>query len=219
MCEFSIKRNISARTSDLLACALGLLICFGSGNAGAQAPPANGGVLVNVSTRALKLLEDFKLNPAGPFSRNPTGGGALAAELRDILVADKGQLSNILALVPQATAAQQEALGSGLGLARLLYVRDAEFASDVQTRVVALDNRNVLTGFSIFGGGSVAALFGGTIPPAAAPLVLGPVGSIASAPAANSNGRGGAGGAGGSEGDGAGGGSPRSSLQTNSTSP
>ena len=218
MVAFSMKRNISVRTSDLLACALGLLICFGSGNAGAQAPPANGGVLINVSPRALKFLEDFKLNPAGPISRNPTGGGALAAEIRDILVADKGQLSNILALVPQGTRAQQEALGSGLGLARLLYVRDAEFASDIQTRVVALNNPNVLTGFSVFGGGGVAALFSGSIPPAAAPLALGPVGSIASAPGANSNGRGG-GGAGGDEGGGAGGGSPISSLQANSTSP
>ena len=215
-----MKRNISLRTSDLLACALGLLICFGSGNAGAQAPPANGDVLINVSPRALKLLEDFKLNPAGLIvERNPPVGGALAFDIRDILVADKGQLSNILALVPQATAAQQEVLGSGLGLARLLYLRDPEFASDIQTRVVALNNLNVLRGFSIFGGGGVAALFGGSIPPAAVPLVLGPVGSIASAPAANSNGRGVAGGAGGDEGGSAGIGSPRSLLQANSTSP
>jgi hypothetical protein len=214
-----MKRIISVRTSDLLACALGMLICFGSGNAGAQAPPANGGVLINVSPRALKLLEDFKLNPAGLISRNPPVGGALAFDIRDILVADKGQLSNILALVPQATAAQQEVLGTGLGLARLLYVRDPEFASDIQTQIVALNNLNVLRGFSIFGGGGVAALFGGSIPPAAAPLVLGPVGSIASAPAANSNGRGGAGGAGGDEGGSAGIGSSRSLLQATSTSP
>jgi hypothetical protein len=168
----------------------------------AQTSTASTNALINASPRALQLLDEFKLNPAGPISRNPNGGGALAAEIRDILVADKTQLGAILAIVPQGTAAQQEALGSGLGLARLLYIRDAEFTSEIQTRVVELDNKNVLTGFSIFGGGGVAALFGNA-PPAAPALVLGPVGPVASAPAANSQGRGGGGG--GSGGDGGGG--------------
>lgn len=165
-----------------------------------QAPTSNA-PLINVNPRAQRLLEDFKINPAGPISRNPNGGGALAAEVRDLLVADKTQLGTILSLVPQGTAAQQEALGSGLGLARLLYIRDAEFTSEIQTRVVELDNRNVLTGYSIFGGGGVAAL-AGAVPAAAPALVLGPVGSVASAPAANSTGRGGAGGSEGETGGG-----------------
>ncbi|PTM41728.1 hypothetical protein [Bosea sp. 124] len=157
----------------------------------AQAPASNaGGALISVNQRAQHLLEEFKINPAGPISRNPNGGGALAAEIRDVLLADKTQLSGILSLVPLGTAAQQEALGSGLGLARLLYIRDAEFTSEVQTRVVELDNRNVLAGYSVFGGGGLAALSGG-VPPAAPALVLGPVGPVASAPAANSAGRGG----------------------------
>lgn len=195
------------RRAFVVLAAFGFAVLVEPTIASAQAL-GTGGVLVNVSQRAQRLLEDFQVNPAGPISRNPNGGGALAAEIRDVLVADKNQLSRILSLVPQATAAQQEALGSGIGLARLLYIRDAAFTSEVQTRVVELDNRNVLAGYSIFGGGGVAALFGGA-PPAAAPLVLGPVGSVASAPAANSQGRGGAGG---STSDSEGGGSGTASI-------
>lgn len=177
----------------------------------AQSSAGAANALISASPRAVQLLDQFRLNSAGPISRNPDGGGALAAEIRDILVADKTQLSAILAIVPQGTAAQQEALGSGLGLARLLYIRDAEFASEIQTRVVELDNRNVLVGFSVFGGGGVAAL-SASVPPAAPAVVLGPVGPVASAPAANSQGRaGGGGGSGGDVGSGGGGGAGLSS--------
>ena len=206
-----------ARSSGLITSLFGVLILLGCGPVAAQTPPLNGGAVINVSARALKLLDDFKVNPGGPLLRNQNGGGALAAEIRDLLLADKGQLSNILALVPQSTAEQQEALGSGLGFARLLYAREAEFASEIQTRVVALDNRNVLTGFAAFGGGGVAALFGAGAAPGVAPLVLGPVGSIASAPASSSQGRGGSG-AGAGDGDGGAGGSSRLGLQSSSVS-
>jgi hypothetical protein len=172
----------------------------------------NSSALISVSPRAARALDEFKVNPGGLMARNPDGGGALAAEIRDILLADKAQLAAILSIVPQGTAAQQEALGSGLGLARLLYIRDPEFTSEIQKRVVELDNRNVLTGFSIFGGGGVAALTG-SVPPAAPAPVLGPVGPVASAPAANSSGSGsGSDVGGGGSGVGVGGVSPRAAA-------
>ncbi len=190
-----------------------------SGVAVAQQNTGSFGAPSTLSPRIEKLLSDFKASPELILEQNPNGGGALAAAIRDIMVADKGQLDAILQLVSKATAAQQEAIGSGLGLARLLYVRDPDTSNLIQSRVVELANRNLLAGFVVFGGGGVAAIGTGGVIPGAPVTTSGPVGNIGDSPGGSgSQGRGGGGG-GGESGGGGSGLSARNAASGSSVSP
>lgn len=217
--------------------AIVLASAVGVASLGAQTPPASQeavppattrtggsitmsgtrGPIISPGPRAFRALEMFVANSTGLLERFPEGGGALAAQVRDILLADKGQFDAVMALIPLATAAQQQSIGSGLGLTRLLYSFDAEFASLMQTRVVELNNRELLTGFAAFGGNPLGALGGGgggnfSGPPA----FVGPVGPVATGPANYAQGSGGTGGSGG-EAPAAGGGVSRLSGGTTTT--
>jgi hypothetical protein len=226
--KFTLKRcNMRLANSFLVAASFWVLAGAGSSIAQQPVPQPNtqqtaavGPLSQPLSPRIEKLLTEFRLTPQVILDRNPDGGGALTAMVRDILVGDKTLLEAILALIPKATAAQQEAIGSGLGLVRVLYVRDPDFATAIQTRVVELANKNVLSGYSLFGGAGVAAIGGTTSTAPAQNVVSGPVGTVANgAPASNSQGKAGSSSDGGSTGASPSGISARSTAGSNSVSP
>jgi hypothetical protein len=83
-------------------------------------------------------VSQFLANPSALLTANPNGGGRLVREIRDLILSDPATLPAIIALLTNASAAQQTAIGSGLGqAAQALASTNPDLANQIQTALAA----------------------------------------------------------------------------------
>jgi hypothetical protein len=97
---------------------------------------ASPGYLMAQQSRPLiqQQVSQFLANPSSALAANPNGGGRLVSLIRDLLLSDRDTLPVIIALLTNATADQQSAIGSALGqAAQALASTDPNFANQIQS--------------------------------------------------------------------------------------
>ena len=83
-------------------------------------------------------VSQFLADPSGLLQANPTGGGRLVSQIRDLMLSDPQVLAPIIALLANATDAQKTAIGTGLGdAAQTLVTTNPLLANQVQTALAA----------------------------------------------------------------------------------
>lgn len=107
-------------------------------------------------------VSQFLANPASLLANNPEGGGRLVSAIRDLLLSDPTTLPAIISLLADANAAQQAALGTGLGqAAQASATADPNFANQIQQAVAASGVQVAIAAFSVATGNSQTASSGG----------------------------------------------------------
>jgi hypothetical protein len=113
-----------------------------------------------------QTVSTFLASPAQLLSQFPDGGPRMISQIRDLAASDPATLAAIIALLPNATKAQQEAIGTGLAQAARMCVRtDQAYAIQIQNALQASDNRNAIIAYTAAAGdvqiGGIAAGGGG----------------------------------------------------------
>lgn len=70
-----------------------------------------------VAALTQQQVNQFLNNPSAILSANTQGGAKLTAAIRDLMLADPTALQSVIGLLANANAAQQQAIGMGLGQA------------------------------------------------------------------------------------------------------
>ena len=104
-------------------------------------------------------VDQFIANPAQALQNYPDGGAQLISLIRDVAVAHPEALNAIIALLANANASQQSAIGSGLGQAAQIVVsNNPDYANQIQQAVAAAGSENASTAFaSVTGNVNIAA--------------------------------------------------------------
>jgi hypothetical protein len=116
----------------LLYLAVAGFLVFHPGLSAAQSPPLTP-----------QQVAQFMANPSAALAANPDGGGRLVSYIRDLLLSDQTTLQAIIALLTNASADQQSAIGSGLGqAAQALASTNPDLANQIQ-RLLAQSGSNL----------------------------------------------------------------------------
>lgn len=109
--------------------------------------------------RAQSPVDQFIANPAQALQNYPNGGAQLISLIRDVAVGHPEALNAIIALLANANANQQSAIGSGLGQAAQIVVStNPDYANQIQQAVAAAGSENASTAFaSVTGNVNIAA--------------------------------------------------------------
>lgn len=110
-----------------------------------------------------KAINQFLADPGKALQQYPKGGAQLISLIRDVAVGHPEALNSIIALLKDANADQQSAIGSGLGQAAQLVLRNnPNYANQIQQAVAAAGSDNASTAFaSVTGNVNIAATGGG----------------------------------------------------------
>jgi|SRR5690349_17808373 hypothetical protein len=104
----------------------------------------------------------FLANPSQALASNPDGGAKLISFIRDVAVADPTALAAIINLLGSASAAQQSAIGAGLGQAvQMISNTNQDYAVQIQTAVAASDFQAAKTAFAATTGNTIVSTGGG----------------------------------------------------------
>jgi hypothetical protein len=91
-----------------------------------------------VAALTQQQVNQFLNNPSAILTANPQGGGKLIGAIRDLMLADPTALKTVIGLLANANAAQQQAIGMGLGqAAKVLAPTNPAAAAEIQTAVAA----------------------------------------------------------------------------------
>ena len=89
-------------------------------------------VFPSLARAQTSAVDQFIANPAQALQNFPNGGAQLISLIRDVAVAHPEALNAIIALLKNASADQQSAIGSGLGQAAQIVVRDQSGLSPIK---------------------------------------------------------------------------------------
>jgi hypothetical protein len=91
-----------------------------------------------VAALTQQQVTQFLNNPSAILTANPQGGGKLISAIRDLMLADPTALQTVIGLLANANAAQQQAIGMGLGqAAKVLTSTNPAAAAEIQKAVAA----------------------------------------------------------------------------------
>ncbi len=98
-------------------------------------------------------INSFTSNPIGVLGLNPTGGGRLIAQIRDLAASDPATLPLILSLVTNSNNDQKSAIGAGLAQAARLCVRaDPAYAAQIQQAIAQTGDQALIVAYSAAAG-------------------------------------------------------------------
>jgi hypothetical protein len=91
----------------------------------------------------------FSANPGQVLLQYPDGGPELAAQIRDLAVADPVLLDKIMGLLETANKSQKSAIGSGLSQAAKIVVRTNQaYATQIQEAIAKTKDEDVVFAFT-----------------------------------------------------------------------
>ena len=94
-------------------------------------------------------VSQFLANPSAILTANPNGGGKLVAIIRDLMISDPAVLKTIISLLTNANAAQQTAIGSGLGqAAQAMVTTNPDLANEIQLALAASGDQLAIASYS-----------------------------------------------------------------------
>jgi len=104
----------------------------------------------------------FLADPSALLKANPTGGGKLVSQIRDLMLSDPQVLAPIIALLANATDAQKSAIGTGLGdAAQTLVTTNPLLANQIQTALAANGDKLALAAYQTTVGSQEIGAAGG----------------------------------------------------------
>jgi hypothetical protein len=128
-------RSPMFRVLGALAIALLLFMNAESGSAQQPAPRLNAAA--------------FSANPGQVLQQNPNGGPELAAQIRDLAVADPVLLDKIMGLLETANKSQKSAIGSGLSqAAKIVVATNQAYATQIQEAIAKTKDEDVVFAFT-----------------------------------------------------------------------
>jgi hypothetical protein len=103
-----------------------------------------------------QTVQQFLADPSALLTQFPNGGAQMIAEIRDFAASSPEALAAIVNLLSTASADQATAIGTGLGQAALIVVKNNQaYATQIQTAVVATHNISAVVAFSTVVGGDI----------------------------------------------------------------
>jgi len=107
-------------------------------------------------------VSQFLANPSALLNANPTGGGKLVSQIRDLMLSDPQVLAPIIALLANATDAQKTAIGTGLGdAAQTLVTTNPLLANQIQTALAANGDKLAVAAYQTTVGNEAIGAAGG----------------------------------------------------------
>jgi hypothetical protein len=107
-------------------------------------------------------VSQFLADPSALLKANPTGGGKLISQIRDLMLSDPQVLKPIIALLANATDAQKSAIGTGLGdAAQTLVTTNPLLANQIQTALAANGDKLALAAYQTTVGNEAIGAAGG----------------------------------------------------------
>lgn len=101
-----------------------------------------------VAALTQQQVNQFLNNPSAILTANSQGGVKLTTAIRDLMLADPTALQTVIGLLANANAAQQEAIGMGLGqAAQVLATTNPTAAAAIQTAVAASELKLVVEAY------------------------------------------------------------------------
>ena len=108
-------------------------------------------------------VDAFLANPAALLTQFPNGGAQMISRIRDLAASNPATLNVLISLVGNANPAQQTAIGTGLGQAALVCVKnDQQYAAQIQQAVAQTNNTTVIAALTaVLGDQPIGAAGGG----------------------------------------------------------
>jgi hypothetical protein len=107
-------------------------------------------------------VSQFLADPSALVKANPTGGGKLISQIRDLMLSDPQVLTPIIALLANANDAQKSAIGTGLGdAAQTLVTTNPLLANQIQTALAANGDKLALAAYQTTVGNEAIGAAGG----------------------------------------------------------
>jgi hypothetical protein len=107
-------------------------------------------------------VSQFLADPSALLKTNPTGGGKLISQIRDLMLSDPQVLTPIIALLANANDAQKSAIGTGLGdAAQTLVTTNPLLANQIQTALAANGDKLALAAYQTTVGNEAIGAAGG----------------------------------------------------------
>jgi hypothetical protein len=107
-------------------------------------------------------VSQFLADPSALLKANPTAGGKLISQIRDLMLSDPQVLTPIIALLANATDAQKSAIGTGLGdAAQTLVTTNPLLANQIQTALAANGDKLALAAYQTTVGNEAIGAAGG----------------------------------------------------------
>jgi hypothetical protein len=120
------------------------------------------GSVAYAATLSPQQISQFLANPGAALTQNPNGGAQLVSYVRDLVLADPATLNVLMTLLTNANAAQQSAIGTGLGQAAQALVRTSpDLANQIQTALAASGVQTAIAAYSVVTGNVAIAATGG----------------------------------------------------------
>jgi hypothetical protein len=107
-------------------------------------------------------VSQFLADPSALLKANPTAGGKLISQIRDLMLSDPQVLTPIIALLANANDAQKSAIGTGLGdAAQTLVTTNPLLANQIQTALAANGDKLALAAYQTTVGNEAIGAAGG----------------------------------------------------------
>jgi hypothetical protein len=146
--------SVASRISALFAAAALLLPIGASAQVACYGP---------TSQLPAQVVADFLANPGQLLQQFGQGGPSMISQVRDLAASSPAAVPLILDLIRDANPMQVDAVGSGMGQAALICLKqDQAFATEIQQLVAAINNDTLTLAFAaVFGDKPIGAVGGG----------------------------------------------------------